>query len=397
MNHKILLGILILLFPVFLTGCWSSHEVNTLAIAVCIGIDKTENGYLVTEQVINPKAIASKRATNESPVVLYTAEGQSIGEIVQSLTTQSPRRIYHSHLRLVIFGEEVAKDGIQDIIDYFAREREYRTDFYFAVAKGTTAKEVLSILTPLESIPGISMYSSLETSESFWAPTKSIKIIELINLITADGKNLVLPGIEISGGTVTPNSTDILHQNNKLKKPKYTGLGIFKKDKLIGWLNEDESKGYNYITGNVKKTVGNIYYDNKVKITVDVANVKSDMEAYLVNDKPAIAINIDMTGKIKTAVGPLDVSKEENKNIINKLSEDRVKYFCDKAIAKVRKEFKSDIFGFGEAIHREYPELWDKIKDNWNDEMVDLPVNITVKSKLTQLGQIATPLFLKEK
>ncbi|MBP2651206.1 MAG: putative spore germination protein [Firmicutes bacterium] len=397
MKLKMLLGSFFLLFPVFLTGCWSSHEVNTLAITVCIGIDKIENGYRVTEQVINPKAIASKRSINESPIILYTSEGQSIGEIIQSLTTQSSRRIYHSHLRMVIFGEEVARDGIKDILDYFMREREYRTDFYFAVAKGASAKEVLSVLTPLEAIPGISMYSSLETSQNFWAPTKSIKIIELINLITAEGKNLVLPSIEISAGTAMPNSTEVLNKDTGIKKPIFTGLGVFRKDKLVGWLNEDESKGYNYITGNVKKTVGTIYYGNNDRITIDVMKVKSDMEVYRVNDKPAIAVNIDMLGTIKTAVGTLDVSKEENQSLLNKLSEDRVTYFCNKAITTVRTEFKTDIFGFGEAIHKKYPELWGTIKDNWNDDFVDLPVNITVKSKVTQLGQITTPLFGEEK
>ena len=86
MKLKRLLSILIILSTIFLTGCWSSREINTLAITACIGIDKTENGYLVTEQVLNPRVMASRKATVESPVVIYTAEGNDLAEIAVSYT-----------------------------------------------------------------------------------------------------------------------------------------------------------------------------------------------------------------------------------------------------------------------------------------------------------------------
>ncbi len=68
-----------------------------------------------------------------------------------------------------------------------------------------------------------------------------------------------------------------------------------------------------------------------------------------------------------------------------------------KSIAQNTNEWAADIFGFGEAIHRKYPELWEKIKDDWNSEFVNLPVNITVKVKTIQPGQIAQSFFIREK
>jgi spore germination protein KC len=397
MKLKRLLSILIILSTIFLTGCWSSHEVNTLAITVCIGIDKTENGYLVSEQVLNPRAIASKKATTESPVVLYTAEGSDLAEIIRRFTTQSSRRIYNAHLRMVVFGEDVAKDGIQNILDYFARNYEYRTDFYFVVARNTTASEVLGVLTPIEAIPGIDMYNSLRASAEEWALTKSIRIIELVNSIVADGKNPVLTGIEISKGEISPKSTDILKQSGEYKRLKYTGLGAFKKDKLAGWLDEDESKGYNYIAGNVKRTVEYADYGGKVKITSEIINAESGTKVYLLNNRPAIALEIKVKQNIGIVEGEFDVSAEENKKVLNEITATRVKLLCEKALNKAQKELKTDIFGFGEAIHRKYPKVWEKFKDDWNDKFPDLPVNITVEVNTNHLGQITKPFFMKEK
>lgn len=397
MKLKRLLFILIILSTIFLTGCWSSHEINTLAIAVCIGIDKTENGYLVTAQVLNPRAIASKKATVESPVVIYTAEGNDLAEIVRRFTTQSSRIFYNADLRMVVFGEDVAKDGIQNILDYFLRNHEYRTDFYFVIAKNSTANEVLGILTPIESVPGFSMYISLKMSEEKWAAMKSVRIIELVNSIIADGDNPVLTGIEISQDEISPKSTDILKQSGEYKKLKYTGLGAFNKDKIVGWLDEDESKGYNYITDNVKNTVEYADYDSKVKITYEIINAKSRTKVYFLENKPAIEVKIKIKCNIGIVEGEFDVSAEENKQVLNKLLASKVKLLCEKALNKAQKELKTDIFGFGEAIHRKYPKTWEKLKDDWNDKFTDLPVNITVEAETKQLGQITKPLFIKEK
>lgn len=45
-------------------------------------------------------------------------------------------------------------------------------------------------------------------------------------------------------------------------------------------------------------------------------------------------------------------------------------------IKKVQKEFKSDIFGFGEMIKRNHPSVWEKIKDNWVDIFPNLDIKV---------------------
>lgn len=397
MNFKKVVIIFILITSICFTGCWSSKEINTLAIVVATGIDKTEKGYLITEQVINPRVIASKKAVYESPVVLYTAEGRDLAEAIRSITAKSPREMYSSHLRMVVFGSKIAESGIKDILDYFARNYQYRTDFYFAIAKNRTAKEVLEVLTPTESIPGISMYNSLKKSSETWAPTKSVRIVELINAIASDGKNPVITGINISEGQMIPRSVDNLKESTELKKIEYSGVGVLKKDKLVGWLNENESRGYNLIAGNVKSTVGYAYYDDNVKITGEVIKAKSDIKASIVNGKPVINVNIDVKQNIAAVEGEFDVSKEENLKICNEIAQKKVKSICEKAVYKAQNEFKSDIFGFGEVVHRKSPKLWESIKNDWNTEFTSVPVNITVNVKTYQLGQITKPYFIKEK
>ena len=146
----------------------------------------------------------------------------------------------------------MAKEGIEGIVSLFARDHEFRTDFVFVIARGTTAENVMRMLTPLEPISALDLYSSLEISEKSWAPAKSIRIVELINAINAEGISPLIAGVQIQDETPGSASTDGLQYSKDSARLKFTSLGALQKDKLVGWLDEDESKGYNYITGDVK-------------------------------------------------------------------------------------------------------------------------------------------------
>jgi spore germination protein KC len=62
----------------------------------------------------------------------------------------------------------------------------------------------------------------------------------------------------------------------------------------------------------------------------------------------------------------------------------------------VQKDFKSDIFGFGEAIHRADSKAWKELRNNWNTTgFVDLPVDIQVTAKISGVGTVVNS-FLKD-
>ena len=394
MKRKCVILILMLALIVQLTGCWSSHEVNTLGLAVAVGIDKSAEGYLVSVQVINPKAIISASDTHESPVTVFSAEGRNIQETITRLTTLTSRKIYSSHLRMVIFSEEIAKEGITDIIDYLLRFHEYRTDFYFAIAKGFTAKEILTILTPTETIPGIAMYIRLKTSYEEWAPTKAMQIVELANNLMADGINPVINGIEIVGEGEKTDSTDVLSKSGEYQKLEFTELGAFSDDKLVGWLAEDEAKGYNYISGTVKRTAS--YTDeNGIKLTYDILKSKSKIKASVINNEPKIDVYIKSTSSVIGVEGDLDVSKLENLETIKTMSANKLREICEKSVQTAQQELKTDIFGFGERIHAKDPAYWKTVKDNWNDVFSNMTVTIHVTAEIVSTGDLTKPLSEK--
>ncbi len=388
---KKLLLVLTILANIFLCGCLS-EEINDIGIAVSLAIDKSEVGYLVTYQVMNPKAISAK-APNEAPIVLYAENGKDIFQIIRKITQQSPRKVYHSHVRTVIFGEEIAKEGIKDMLDFFVREHEFRTDFYFLVAKGTTAHNILKVITPLETVSQMEVYHAIEKSQKVWAPTKPIKIFELVNKIMSDGDNPVMTGVEI----LNPNDKSDSNDNLKLSEPAkltVTSLAVFKKDKLVGWLTEDESRACNYIAGNAKSTVAYIEYEQNL-ISFEITKVETKRKVYMLKGKPAINVEINWTHDINATEDDLDFTDEDVIEKVNDMAEEKMTMLYNNVVKRAKEDFGSDIFGFGEDIHRAYPKLWKDIKDDWNNEFTKLPVKFTVRVKLNNLGEGTKSIFSK--
>ncbi|KZE44609.1 spore gernimation protein GerC [Brevibacillus parabrevis] len=392
---KVIKVLLCLTLVMLLGGCWNRKELNDLAICVGIGIDKGKTGYSVSVQVVDPAEVAANKGKpGRAPVTLYTMSGATVFEALRKMTTISPRKIYMSHTRMLILGEELAREGIAPVLDFVSRDHEFRTDFYIAVARGTTAHNILKVITPLEQIPANELFASLETSSKAWAPTAAITLDQLIADLTNKGKQAVLTGIKLTGSPEEGDQRENVEQIESNVLLQYTTLAAFRGDKLIGWLNEKDSKAYNYITGNVKSTAGSLPCKGGGRLTMEIMKANSKIKAFLKNGKPEIMVDIHLENDIGEVQCKIDLTKMETIEEIQKEAEKGMVATGMRAIAYA-KQHEVDIFGFGDAIHRQYPKVWKQLEKNWNKEFAKLPVHIKAEVKIRRLGTINNAL--KEK
>lgn len=397
MKRRALLLCMVILLQLFVTGCWSRRELNDLAIAVGIGIDKIGDQYQVSAQVVLPSQIAgSKGGSPQSPVNLYKATGNTVYEALRKITTLSPRKIYISHLRILVLGEDLAKEGISSVLDFMSRDTDTRNDYFIVVAKDAKAEDTLKILTSLEKIPAVRLFSSLETSEKQWAPTSTVTLGTLITELVSKGKDPVLTGVVINGSVDVGQTQKNVETVDSPTELKYSGLAVFKEDKLIGWLNPEESKVYNYLTNKVKSTVFYIHCPEGKKVSLDVFEARSKIKGSMHNDKPEISIEQHIESDIgEVQCRKLDLTNPKTITELEQIANQKVVHLFETTIKKVQQEYKSDIFGFGEVIHRSDPQAWKKLKDNWDQTFINLPVSVKTDIKIRQLGKV-TNSFLEE-
>jgi len=383
-NAALFFAVLTLLL--FATGCWSRRELNDLAIVTGVAIDKIDNKYRVSVQVVDPGETAGKKGSSgRSPVTLYDASGDTVFEVIRRMTTVTPRKLYFSHLRMFVLSEDLAREGIGKILDFFSRDHELRTDFYIVVSKGRAAKDIISILTPLEKNPSTKMFTSLEVSEKAWAPTVAIQLDELINDIVSEGKEPVLTGILIKGNPAIGKGKGNLETIDTPTNLQYGGIAVFKKDRMIGWLNEEESKGVSNLTNRLDSTVMEVACGNNGKLAVEVIRSNTKVKGKVKDGQPEIKVTIRTEANIGDVECQIDLMKSKTLYDLEIELEQKMKSDAERALSKAKK-LKSDIFGFGEAIHRADPNYWQTVKKDWDKHFPSLPVRIKVDFKIRQLG-----------
>ncbi|GLX67477.1 Ger(x)C family spore germination protein [Paenibacillus glycanilyticus] len=389
MRRTLMLTMLVVTITLTLTGCWNRRELNDLAIALAIGIDKAGDQYMVSVQVVDPGEVASNnRTSTRTPVTLYQAKGQTIFEAIRKMTTVSPRTIYSAHLRMLIIGEDLAKEGIGDALEYMSRYYEHRTDFYIAIARETSAASTLKILTHLESIPANQLFSSLQTSQKEWAPTASITLDQLIMDLVDKGKEAVVTGLRLRGDQEIGQSRSNVEQISSPAQLQYSGLAVFREDKLVGWLNDIESRGYSYIHDDIYNTVGVINCPEGGKMTLEVIRSKTTTKAKMINGKPEIRLGIRTELSIGEVLCNIDLTQKSSIYELEHQGEARVRGFVERTIKEAQENYKVDIFGFGDVVHRAYPAYWKQVEDEWDSIFETIPVEVDVVFNIRQTGTV---------
>lgn len=393
MKRRIAIILIFILMASLLTGCWSKRELNELSIATAIGIDKSGDKYTVSVQLMNPSEIAGQKSSGQRAAsVVYKAEGKSIFEALRRMTLSTSRKIYVSHVRVIIFGEQVSREGIKDLLDFLSRDHEMRSNVYMLTAKNSRAEDVLSVLSVIEKIAANKIYLSLRSSEQSWAATSVVKLDELINSISSNGRDAVMNGVLVKGNLEIGSTNENIKNSQPPATLAIDNIGIFKKDKLIGWLSEKEGIGYNQITGKIKSTVVTVNSPEGGNVGIEIKNSKASVKGKVENGKPKIYIDFKASGNVGDVQSTVDVTKAENIRKLEAETEKNMEKNMKEVIGRAQKEFQSDIFGFGEAIRRSNPKEWKKIEKNWHNEFKDLSVDINTTVTIKQIGTTTKPI-----
>ncbi|MFB5661947.1 Ger(x)C family spore germination protein [Alteribacillus sp. HJP-4] len=380
-----------LLITTLLAGCWDSAELQDIGIISGIGIDKggetVESRYRVTVQIVNPPQVAGgQRGSTEqaSPVRNYSSTGSTVSEAIKSLPKKSGQ-LFLPHIQLMVIGEDLAQEGIQEVFDVIERDSEFRSLFPVLIVKGNTAEEALTITTTLESIPSEKIVSSLKAAHKDLGDyylTSADNIIEKLR-----SGSLVIPGIIINGDIETGNKADNMQQITPSTGIEIEGLALFKKGRLESWLEQDASRGVTWVTDNINKTSINLDCEGKKDmISVEIVRAKTDIKVDDINRKPVINVFVRAEGEITEIQCPVNLAESKVIKKLEKQLANEIKKEVRAAVMAAKGD-ESDIFDFGENINIADKKWWKRIEKEWEEEIFsETVVNVDVKSFIRRTG-----------
>ena len=375
--------IIILLFIFGVCGCWNYKELDDYSIITGIAIDKKDDDYEVSILISNAsKSSGDNPDSSQSKSVVYSGKGNSIFKALKDISLISPKELYLDHFSILVISEEIATEGIYNIVDFFLRYPNARKDFSIAIAKDCKAKDTLKIITPLTDFPSQSIADNLQFSTKLQGAINNLNYNDLMYDLIAPGMEVSMNSIKIVGDEKEGSSKENVESSEPKSYLKLGNLGIFKDDKFIKFTSEEESFGINII----KNKITEMYIKIKMNdgyVVVSPVNFSTEVNIKLKDEKPIISIKSSGNAKVMEVNGHINLEDDSIIQEIRKKCNKEIKSYINKAL-KVATENKTDIFGFGLQLYKNYPDYYNKVKDSWDEDLNKLKINVnsdlTIKS-----------------
>lgn len=374
---KFVLIIITLFILLISSGCYNYKEINDMAIVSSIGIDKDNKNdkYIVSAQIMNSK---ESENSEDSQITVYTKEGDTVHEALRNITLKSPRKLYGNHLSKIVLSEEVAKEGIDNILDTFNRVTEVRNEFIITIVKEDKASDVLKVLTTTESIPAEYVKLSLKIADKTSGLTYATKLDEFISLYLKKGIDPVVPVLKIDKKEKKGTTINNITTTNPISKIVIEDLAVTNKGKLETYLKNEEVIGYNFLRNQIQKMIIPVKCDDENNYaSISILKNKTKSSAEKKDNKYIINFNINSEAIITEYNCRKDLTDEKVIKELEKDTEKKIKRYIKKSLNK-QKETKGKFLGLERIIYLDYP----KYKNE------DYSVKYNVKVNLVRKGEI---------
>lgn len=388
-NLKII--ILVLTLIPLMTGCYNYQELNNLSIVTGTSIEKENDKYKITIQVVNPKKNDDARSSNQPTFITYSQVGNTLQEAYRNIVLTSSRRIYGSHINILIISEDIAEKDIRETIDFIFRNPEIRKEFYVLLSK--TPSKLLELNTPITNISSSNIKDTLTADAIHLAASKQVTYNQMMNMYLNPNLEIVLPTIEIIGEDTKGDDIDNLKNTDPKTDYKLTGLAVFKENKILTTLKDKESIMYNIITNNVNNTILKYECEKDKYIANKISEISTSTEIEPKTNK--LKLKIKGTATISEVHCNYDLTNPKTIKEIEKKLNKQVTKDTNNIIKKFQ-NLNTDIFGFKDMYYKNYYKEFNKIKDKYDETFKNMELDITSNVKIIAKGNIEGDIYEME-
>ena len=385
MTRKLLILSTALAVLMTCVSCVGQRQINELAIVTAVGIENGEKPGTIrlSAQMIRPSDArgqtgAPSGGTGE-PIYSALAEGETIFEAIRNLGRFASRRVYWAHNFLIVMQEDYARNGIDDMVDFFTRNHELRMNTRVAVTSDSPA-EIVSTITGLEVVPGEAVDNLFRDSKIVsQAPSSDMKNLEEAYLSTSSQPILARLSL-VSRGI----SNKKPQEHGSLKQVELAGAAAFKEGKMVGWLSPEETRGLLFFTERLDNGIVAVGCPNNGnKLSVEFRHAKLKVTPSYKNQQPAFRISLRTKADVVESGCDTDIAKIRAD--IERALEDQLKQAVVGTLNKAQREFHSDILKLADVFRNKFPAEWRKVGKQWSSAFSEAPIEVTVKAKVNSV------------
>ncbi|MFZ5968822.1 MAG: Ger(x)C family spore germination protein [Bacillota bacterium] len=388
-RSKILL--LMMIGLITLTGCWDKVEIDARAFIVGIGVDKfneeevkqkkdteketeapkeaPESRYSITYVSPNTGLIAGKGEGD--PNYKFVTVAQNFYEAESEVKTRLGADPFMGHTKVIVIGNEVAENEymMREVLDTIERNPLIGRKVNFLMTPGT-AKDVLFAEPQID-------------------PKAALYIRSIIEKISNPGRmpdadlGYILRSLHESRAAIVPR---VLASKDGIK---IAGAAVLKDYKSVGWLGERETRAVMFMQDKLKFGVTTVKVEDLL-IPCTFDNSKTKMKVVEKDGVITTTFTVEAEGVIQQHFFERrgqTLSDEYMKKVGRAVSE-KIRTEIEDTYKLIQKKYGADVTQVGEYLRKHEPDLWEKIKGNWDEIFPTTKVEAVVDYKIRRVGVV---------
>ena len=308
-----------------LTGCSQlpvAREMEDMALLRTLGIDRASGGVAITGST-GPRARGLQG--EGEPALTLSADRESLSGACLAMRGQSDSYVFFGYVDQLLIGEELAREGIQPVLDYFARDAELGLGAQFWLVRDASAREAVfaggdaGVDSRLETLQH-------DSKMGISSPTRTAG--ELYTDLLELGSAFVPALVPVEDGTAMLSER---------------GYGVLNGDRLAGYLDGEAAKGLELLAGGPSADIlGTELADQTASVRIISARTGSRLEFQ--GDTPsALTLTCNIEARLSECGGRLT---GEEMDQLRRQTEAQERSRLEAALARLR-ELRSDCTGLG--------------------------------------------------
>ncbi len=375
MNIKPFISIIAILLISFLycNGCYNRVDLGDSIAAVAHGLDISPDGTRVVSS--GQFALPPQADDDDAPKFLVrSASGPTFSSAEQIMATSLPRDPVWSMAETFIIGENIARRDISLFLDHLARTNAVREVSLLFLAYNSTPEEVLKTETAPEDTAGRALVKMIQAQEAQIGLYSPVTIKEFLYKVSTAGVEPVLPQVKIES----------FEGKDRLS---ISGLAVFRGKQMVGSLNEQESRGYHFMQSNTRGGLFVINLPDPARPgeqslqTLETINSTAVVKPVLNQGQLKMRITITAEGNIYEVAYPHILFDLSQLGLFEQQANAAIQSDVEACLRKAQ-ACQSDILGWGQAIQRQQPALWENLEADWPAQFASIPYEIEIDFKL---------------
>lgn len=363
MKRKIIILLIMSMCIFLLAGCWDSKDINRKSITISIGVDYVDNNIELSGEIAKLEAYNKESGkSNGSDVYKILGRGKTIEKARENFEASNPLSTFLGATRVVVFGENYAKQGLRSYFSRIDHLYDYRKTLLAAVSR-EQVKEIFDVEVEKDISAGFLIEDIIE--ELIFNGKGLYPVVgNILSDIEFGNIGYLLPYMGIEEGSI-----------------KYLGLAVMKDSKFIGNIDMKDSYGIIYVLAKKPKVtqVINSNANEKNNISFQTFVKRRKIKTDYIDGKVVIGINLDLKAQL-TYQEYIEPISNEYIEILEETISEKVKDEIKSVIKRAQNDFICDFFGFARYFRADNPEIFEKIK--WEDAFTKADIKVNVKTKI---------------